>query len=398
MNCNNSLNLPHSLDIMHRNRVTNCLPIVKRAEIKEASMSSETLKAKERYLEISILNVFLCILVVFIHVSTAPLNTLENGSWQYVAIMIPRRGFAFVVQGFIFLSGLKLFLVKKDNFSYLSYLVRRFVHVFLPYIIWVVLYYLYFVYGRKYFRFDAARLLKHIITGDLVSPFYYIIIIAQFYVLVPLWRRVIVKSNPVILTAFSVIITVISWKYLPGIISAFVPNYFFAYSDRMFTSYLVFWIAGCYAGVHYQQFKKILRDNKSMIRAFFGVALALYLYLCYQRFSLGRDVAFLDDVRVVYCMSAILFFYSASVGLAGAGQKNTASRAIKAINGVDRVSYSIFLTHCLVIFQLDHMLKLYMDLPVRISFPLRLIVVYAVSIGASLLWRKIRDIPALKRQ
>ena len=374
-------------------------------------MSTVTQEQKKRYFEISALGVFLCVLVVFIHVASAPLNALDSKSWQYVAIMIPRRGFAFVVQGFIFLSGLKLFLSENKTFSYGKYLLKRFKHIILPYIIWVVIYYVYFAYYRRYFPFRIKDLLAYIYTGDLVSPFYYIIIIAQFYLLAPLWRRIIAAANPVILTAFSVMITVISWKYLPGVISALFPGSAFAYSDRVFTSYLIFWIAGCFAGRQYERFKKILHENRTLIRAGFVISLVFYLYLCYLRFSLLRNITFLDDVRIMYCMSAILFFFLAAVRLSGKAYGNTApgntapgntapgntapgniaSRAIKMIHGADRISYSIYLAHCLVIFELDRILEIYADLPVKFSFPLRLLIVYAVTILASLLWNKLKS-------
>jgi len=361
-------------------------------------MNIEETKTKKKYFEISVLNAFMCILVVFIHVSTAPLGALESESWQYVLIMIPRRGFAFVVQGFIFLSGMKLFLSRTKQFSYGKYLIKRFLHVFLPYIIWVIVYYLYFAFYRHYFQFRTADLLRYMYVGDLVSPFYYIIIIAQFYILAPFWRKIIVKANPVILTAFALMITVISTKYLPEMIAAFFPNAHFMYADRVFTTYLIYWIAGCFAGLNYEKFRKTLTDNSKLISAAFGVSLVYYIYLCYLRFSQGRGVAYLEDVRIFYCMSAILFFFSAAAGISDRRKTGADSRFDTAVSGIDKISYSIYLAHCLVIFELDHILESYAILPVKVSYPLRLIIVYAVTICGSLLWRRLKDAASAKLQ
>ena len=97
--------------------------------------------------EISYMNVFLCLIVVFIHISGEPVSKLDKNSIGYALFMIPWRLSAFVVQGFIFLSGLKMFLNsgKKKNFSCKKYYAARLKKIVLPYVIMVVVFYLYFV-------------------------------------------------------------------------------------------------------------------------------------------------------------------------------------------------------------------------------------------------------------
>ena len=66
--------------------------------------------AKIRRSELSILNLFFCLLVLWIHCSSHPVSTLDHGSWQY-GVMVCLQRVAFVsVPGFFFLSGLKLTL------------------------------------------------------------------------------------------------------------------------------------------------------------------------------------------------------------------------------------------------------------------------------------------------
>ena len=97
-------------------------------------MADTEIKPKARYTEITVLNIFFCILVVYIHVSVSPLAELRRESWEYLFAFIPRQASAFVVQGYIFLSGLKMFLSKSGSFSYGKFLLKRFLNVFLPYI------------------------------------------------------------------------------------------------------------------------------------------------------------------------------------------------------------------------------------------------------------------------
>ena len=96
---------------------------------------------QKRLSELSYMNLFYCVLVVFIHVSSEPVTTLERSSLQYFAVMIPWRLSAFVVQGFIFLSGVKLFLNMREPFDTVAFWCKRVKSIILPYILWVLIYY-----------------------------------------------------------------------------------------------------------------------------------------------------------------------------------------------------------------------------------------------------------------
>ena len=102
----------------------------------------------QRKQELSLLNIVLCMLVIYIHVSSVPVSQLQKGSWQFAVIVILWRLSAFVVPGFIFLSGLKLFLNKSQHIAYGNFYLRRLMTIVIPYILWVVIYYLYFVYNN----------------------------------------------------------------------------------------------------------------------------------------------------------------------------------------------------------------------------------------------------------
>ena len=195
----------------------------------------------QRKNELSFLNIVFCILVIFIHVSSAPVTGLLKGSWQYGVFFVPWRLSAFVVQGFIFLSGLKMFL-KEDTAGYKKYYKSRFTKIVLPYICAVILFYAYFLW-RNYFGFSLKDLSGYIIKGDLVAHFYFVIAIVQFYLLKPVWTFMVNRISPKIAIIASVLIMFLC-KY---VFSAF------QYNDRLFTTYLAYWVMGCYAGKHYEK-------------------------------------------------------------------------------------------------------------------------------------------------
>ena len=339
---------------------------------------------RPRFFEISLLNVFLCLLVIFIHVSSKPVTTLDKNSLSYLAIMLPWRLSSFVVYGFIFLSGLKLLMTKSDGFSYRKFLLGRFFSIAVPYILWVFIYYIYFCL-KNYFPFRLVDLVRYIFVGDLVGHFYFVITIIQFYILAPLWIRLTKKINGALLITFSLILTLILAQNLPDIVALFDPDFHFLYTDRIFTTYLFYWVAGCCAGLNYEKFKESLRHNRTFIAICFAASCAANAFLSYLSLSEKKHIPWLENVHVVYTMSAVLFFFTLALWLTQKLPQN--SVPVRLINNVDKVSYGIYLSHCLILFMTDDLLSKIKSLPMGASFLIRLFVVCAAAISACLFWR-----------
>ena len=345
---------------------------------------------KSRLFELSILNVALCLIVVFIHVSAKPVTELDKNTWQYVAVLVPWRLSAFVVQGFVFLSGLRLFLGKSVDRPHHKFLGNRLMHIFLPYIVWVIVYYIYFCL-KGYLTPRITDLLRYIAFGDLVSPFYFIVIIAQFYILLPLWKKLIKKTNPVVLVVLSTVLTILFRQNLPDILSDLIPGFTFRYNDRVFTSYLIYWILGCYAGANYEAFKKVLSDNRLIITVFFCIAALGNAFLSLLSFSGMKYISWLENVHLLYCVSAVAFFSMSAVLLAGKIQHASGARLAGSIKKVDRISYGVYLSHSLVIFITDGILTRINITSIGISYLIRFCAVYTLTIGLLMLWRVFRD-------
>ena len=112
--------------------------------------------------------ILFCFMVIFIHVSSVPVLKLNAYSWQHLMVFIPWKLFGVAVYGFIFLSGLKLFLSGTDSFSAGKFYRRRFVKILIPYVIWIVVYYLYYV-DQEYYPFQLSQLLEYLLTGEVAS-------------------------------------------------------------------------------------------------------------------------------------------------------------------------------------------------------------------------------------
>lgn len=352
-------------------------------------------KPKPRIFELSLLNVVFCMLVVFIHISSKTISTLDKDRWQYLVVMIPWRLSAFVVQGFIFLSGLKLFLTKSKNINYGKFYINRLLYIILPYILWVFVYYIYF-YRHNYFPFNLFDFFRYVFIGDLVSHFYFIIIITQFYLLTPLWIKLIKKFDNVILIILSLMITIILGRNLPDIITLFFTDFSFQYTDRIFTTYLIYWIAGCYAGLYYEKFKEILHKNRMLISITFLIVSLCNIILSYLTFSGKRNIYWLEDIHFMYCICAILFFFTIALLFVPQDNSNREriskikNRFIRLINSIDKISYEIYLSHCLLIFIIDDFLTRFPEMSLGGKYFIKLFTVYTITICILLLWNNIK--------
>lgn len=315
----------------------------------------------QRKNELSFLNIVFCLLVIFIHVSSAPVTGLIKDSWQYAAIVVPWRLSAFVVQGFIFLSGLKMFL-KEDTKGYIGYCKNKFTKIVFPYILAVVLFYAYFVW-RNYFPFSIKDLLGYIAKGDLVSHFYFVIAIVQFYLLRPLWSFMVNKISPKIAIPASIVIM-------------FLCKYgfsFFQYNDRVFTTYLTYWVMGCYAGKHYERLLGHIKKYKLAYISGFVIVAVIEAVVCYTQFVYG-GMKYLEELHFVYCISAIL-------GTSGVAT-SVADRImnLKLFRKIDNASYYIYLIHPLFIFITDGLLAEYRVIDIADGFIIRSVITYTLSI------------------
>lgn len=311
--------------------------------------------------ELSFMNIVFCILVIFIHISSAPISGLAKDSWQYGVFFIPWRLSGFVVQGFIFLSGLKMFL-NPDKESYGKYCLSRCNKVVIPYILAVVLFYVYFL-RRNYFEYSTKDLFVYILKGDLVAHFYFVITIVQFYLLKPLWKLVTEKVHPKIAIPVSFVLMIFA-KYI------FVD---LMYNDRLFTTYLAYWVLGCYAGKYYDTFSESVKKNKKAYISVFFVVAIIEAIASYRQFVHG-GVVLLEELHILYSISAIFFTLCLALECGGRIMKANVFRKI------DNASYYIYLIHPLIIFLVNEYLLKWGIRDIGTGFIVRGLVTYFVSI------------------
>ena len=331
--------------------------------------------------ELSALNVLFCLLVVFIHVASHPVSTLDKMSLSYALILMAQR-LAFVsVPGFFLLSGVKLTLPRSREQSLGEYYRGRAEHLLFPYVVTSLIYYLVFVYWLKWFPFSLKDFGMYLVWGGLSAQFYFLIALVQFILLTPLFRWLARRWSPLLLIPFSVGIMWLSSMYFNGILQVFLPEVTFQYSDRIFTSYLAYYMAGCCIGEHYPQFQEFVGKNRGLIWVLAAVFALSDAGLSVLTFSGRRYIPYLEHIHTMYIFSAILALFDLALRLP--------SPLPSPVRKIDRISFDIYLWHCLVITLFNQYAPLLGLNRVSTQFIARLFVTYGVTIGGCLLWQKL---------
>ncbi len=302
---------------------------------------------KRKITEISVFEFFLCMFVILIHLLSEGVDTLPKWSFGSVLFSSLTRLATFAVPGFIFTSGIKLFYKYGDclHFPYPKFLWDRLKKICFPYLLAIVVYYAVFVWILEIYQFDWEQLLHFLITGDISAQFYFVILILQFYLLMPLWislSRVKNKIFSLVLILCSFCITVFFRMYFP----------YTAGIHKIFPSYLVFWILGMYTGLHYEAFERFITQNKMMIYLGWLVLAVTHCVLSYMQFVSLIAYKFSPLIVVLFCFFSIFGFYSYTRELT----ISLESRGKGLLTSISQASYDIYLWHCLIILVMNWLL------------------------------------------
>ena len=203
--------------------------------------------------------------------------------------------------------------------------------------------------------------------------------LAQFVVLVPLFRWLARRWSPVILLPIALGVTVLSGQYLNDMLHLLSPALNFAYGDRIFTTYLVYYLAGCCAGQCYQEFVELLQKN---LRLLVGCALFLMAadaYCSWQHFVNGQPVPFLETLHTLYQLAAIPALYALALRFP--------IRLPPLAQKMDRASFLVYLYHSLLITWFNDFIPHLGITKVSLQFLLRVAFIYPVTFLLCILWQ-----------
>ena len=328
--------------------------------------------------EISVLNVLFCLMVIFIHVTAAPLtghNTTENVSKILFYI---QRMCGVAVHGFVFLSSLKLFLKDTSQINYRKYIKSRLRKIYLPYLIFVIIYYLFEV-TRGFYDFNVSQLFKFILFGSGESHFYFIFVIMQFYLLFPLWRKLLKTNKVGLLLLVAAVINFVCYCHLPDILLKIgIHN---SYNHGLFTSYIFVWVLGCVCGKYYDQFVEFIKMHFWK----FGIAALIFFledaHIAYKTSLYIEVYPIGNQLRLLYLYTMIPFMY----GLFLVFRPRLLRTELFA--KIDDATFPIFLFHIYVIYAVNGFTSSLFKLGQLKMYFVNFILVYSISVTLCVLFK-----------
>ncbi|MDO5396708.1 MAG: acyltransferase [bacterium] len=338
---------------------------------------------KKRKSEISYMNVFFCMGVILIHVLSDAVTDLPHDAAAYTVIYNVWRMLTCAVPGFIFLSGLKLSL--KPITDYKRFYLRRVTSVLIPYLIWMPIYY-YFSWKWHYYpEIGVKDFFIKLADGTSTAHFYFIIVILQFYIMMPLWQLITKKLPALPVLIVCAVITCWSQAWLPVIaenngITLPVTN------DRLFINYLLAWACGCYCGAYYDKAAAMVKKLRYLIYAVFLILAAADLSFVHYVNKTGEIYLQLYYVNSAYAIAAIFAVMAVMIRLS----ERIGMGSCAAL--LDRSSYYIYLVHLLVLMAAREVVNNnFAEMGVLNRTAVYFVSVYGVSIFASVIYTAAKD-------
>lgn len=271
----------------------------------------------------------ICMLgVIAIHIGSLALA--PNSFTLYVILEILSR---YSVPAFFFISGYglactdKALLRKDGSFSYAEFLKKRLRGAGLPYLSWSLFYLFYFwlILPPGYVSWNPLHLAFVIFFGLGCYHLYFMVILLWFYGSYPLWRKLLQLINKysielglALLFCFQLAFN--WWTTHPGINpanwSALAKNLFIYRLNYLPLHYLLIFMGGCLAAIHWERFRSILRQNTPLIIVLYlasiiydvGSCYEAHAYKGYSLLDLANTYHQLSPQGLLYTITSILFF------------------------------------------------------------------------------------------
>ncbi len=290
--------------------------------------------------ELSYFNAIACLMVIFIHVMSYGIMNVAPASFKAALMYFPWKLASCAVPLFLFSSAAKMAMHHEESYSlrsYGGYMSGRLKRVFLPYLLWSAVYFAAFVLVG-YRELSLLGFIKELFLGTISYQFYYIIIAMQFYLLKPLWLLILHRLRWYIVLPCALLVTYFS-LHLNSFLGLWDAE--FIYKDRIFTTYLIFWVVGLYAGRNWDRLTESLQNAGASIAmaAIVVIAVAVLPYLNYS-----RGIWFVDSGYFTVFTDVISAFILLWLCLK---LRRAPERTKKCLGFISSASYSVYLSHCL---------------------------------------------------
>lgn len=245
----------------------------------------------------------------------------------------------------------------------------------------MIIYYPVFL-SLGYAKGPVKSFFSYLFIGNLSSHFYYIVIVMQFYILMPLWKRIIKRVPWYIALTVSMILSLLMLK-IGSLLQCF--GIAFKYGDRVFLTYLFFWIAGLYAGKNYEYVSGSIMKNRRAVLAS-GLAVLLFCFINYLQYTKGVYVYDTGYLKPFADTLSILVLLCLCTGL-----KNSQLSGIKSVFGkLSQASYFVYLSHSLFLTAGTFFLQRSGITEMSLLLALRAVITYTIPFALYFAYRRLK--------
>lgn len=239
--------------------------------------------------------------ILIIHATgTFALHSEFNSKAMYLGV-IANQFFRFGSPIFMMISGLVLFYNYRsmDEFDPKGFYKKKLLYIVIPYILWSIIYFVYKdYYNATPFTFDRIRILvAEVLSGNVFSHLYFMVLILQFYIVLPLFIKILIKpmkENPIKLTLilFSLqAIILIYGRYFRNLNAKGIVRLFNIYYWKSIFGWFFYFLGGGILGIHYDKIVEFIETNIKPLFLFYIITICFYLGQVYYSIwkTGGRD-------------------------------------------------------------------------------------------------------------
>lgn len=183
------------------------------------------------------------IAVVAIHITSVIIDKNFANTFNFSFLFIYRQLLNFAIPLFLFVSG--YFMAKKDVSTvekYKSFILKQAKKILIPYAIFTSMFILIDYYNGESITLKSVTL--NFLTGNVVSPYFFIILIFQYYLLLPLLQKINNIKGLIISIVINILYFVALYIYRINLTQD-IPNLYYA---LIFPAWLFFYQYGLYLG------------------------------------------------------------------------------------------------------------------------------------------------------
>ncbi len=299
------------------------------------------------------------------HATSTVTAPMTKGSTPYIIMLATHLILHFTRMGFMFISGLVLFLqyYHKKNNSWPTFWVKRYKGSGIPYIFWNGFFTFFTTFvaaGSMSFAQWGTAWWSHLLHAD-GFYMYYIFVMFQLYLVFPLlvwvFKKLKTTQNHLILMAFSaafqLAFTFWAKYYFPYVGHDGWP-YLFSHYGNFILSYQFYFLAGGFTSIHYQSAVAFITKHKRVlytITALLSMGTVALYYFNTNVLGLKRHYAELihQPYLMIYASFMVATVFSLSLGYAKRRTRPRWQPFAKFVSLSSKISFGIYLTQSIML-------------------------------------------------